>query len=110
MVLDTEKLTIDIKSAASIILGRDVSSIEGFDLKLVSKIVRQADTAAMNMKRGVVTRETRDFLIDCIRTSASSFVSELKGIDAFTSGKANYAIVFVVFKTITNATGVELKA
>lgn len=110
MALDTEKLTIDIKSAASIILGKDVSSMGGFDIKLVTKIVRQADTAAMNMKRGVVTKETRDFLLDCIRTSTSAFISALSGVDAFTSGKANYAIVFVVFKTVSNATGVELKA
>jgi hypothetical protein len=110
MVLDTEKLTIDIKSAASIILDRDVTSVEGFDTKLVSRIARQADTAATNMKRGVVTKETRDFLIDCIRSSTSAFVGGLKGVDAFTSGKVNYAIVYVVFKTITNATGAELKA
>lgn len=109
MVLDTEKLTIDLKSAASIILDKDVTTLEGFDPKLVAKIVRQSDTAAMNMKRGVVTKETRDFLLDCIRTSAGAFVSELKNVDAFTSGKVKYAIVFVAFKTISLATGIDLK-
>jgi hypothetical protein len=110
MVLDTEKLSIDIKSAASIILATDVTAMPGFDNKLVTKIVRQADTAAMNMKRGVVTKETRDFLIDCIRTSTAAFVAALKDVDPVTAGKANYAVVYVVFRTISASTGAELKA
>ena len=110
MVLDNEKLTIDIKSAASILLNRDVAAVPGFEPKLITKIVRQADTAAMNLKRGVVTRETRDFLLECIRSASSAFVEALQGVDAVTAGKVNYAIVYVVFKTLTNATGVDLKA
>lgn len=110
MAFDAEKLTLDIRSAATIILGKDVSAIEGFDIKLTGKIARQAANAANTIKTARITKETKDFLLDGIRSTIKAFVDALQGVDAFTAGKVSYAITYVVFKTISNETGEEIKA
>jgi hypothetical protein len=110
MTIDTAKLTGEIKSATTIILGKEASQAPGFEERLAAKIARQADNMATHMKTSRITKETRDFLEENLRKHISEYVAALAGLDPLTANKLNYAVAFVIFRAISAAAGVEIKA
>jgi hypothetical protein len=109
MAIDIERLACDIKSAASIILNKDASAVPGYDVKLVGKIARQAYNLTLGIQSGKITGETRTFLVEGVRHTILSFVKELRGVDVLLANRVNFAVNVVVFKTISNASGFEIK-
>jgi len=109
MLLNTDKLTSDIKAAVSLIIKKDAESVEGFDHRLLAKLVRQSDNTAFSIKSGKITGETRSFLIDGVRRTILAFVGAMKGIDILTANRVHFAVSVVVFKTISDASGFEIK-
>jgi hypothetical protein len=110
MTIDTAKLIGEIKSATSIILGKEASKTDGSEEHLAAKISSQADNMATHIKNSRITKETRDFLEESLRKNINNYVKAFTGLDTLTASKLTYAIAFVVFRTITAATGFEMKA
>jgi len=109
MQLNTDKLSSDIKAAIALVLKKDAESIEGFNPKLLAKLVRQSDNSSLSIKSGKITGETRSFLIDGVRRNILAFVGEMKGIDILTANRVHFAVSVVVFKTISEASGFQIK-
>ena len=108
MLIDTEKLSSDIKAAVSLMLKTDADSVDSFDAKLLAKIARQSDNTAYSIKSGRITGETRAFLVDGIRHNILAFVGKINGIDVLTANRVHFAVSVVVFKTISDASGTEI--
>lgn len=108
MILDNDKLKSDIRSAVSIMLKAEVASLVGFDEHAVAKIASQSENLAANLKNGWITHETRDFMMDGVRRQVMKLVGSLH-LDAPTVSKLRYAVLYVVCRTISEATGAELK-
>ena len=109
-LFSAEKLSRDICGAASMMLGADVAGIPGYEDKLVARVVQHAGNLAFNLKGGRITGETRNFMVDGVKQHIKHFVEALKSEDIIALNKAHFAVTFVVFKTVSDASGVEIKA
>jgi hypothetical protein len=109
MLINTDKLSTDIRAAITLVLKTEASSVTGFDAKLIAKITRQANNAAVSIKSGKITGETRTFLVDGIRRDILSLVKAMKEVDVLTANRVHFTISVVVFKTISDTSGFEIK-
>jgi hypothetical protein len=109
MPLNTEKLSSDIMAAVELVVKKDIVTLEGFDYRHLAKLVRQSDNVATSIKSGKITGETRNFLVDGIRRGILDLVKGLQGLDVLTANRVYFAISVVVFKTISEASGFEIK-
>jgi hypothetical protein len=108
-LFSADKLSRDICGAATMMLGTDVKKIPGFDENLVAKIVQYAGNFAFSLKGGNITGSTRDFMVGGLKVHIRSFVEALASRDLIALNKAHFGVSFVVFKTISDASGVEIK-
>ncbi len=106
---NADKLARDIRGAASMMLGVEVEKIPGYDEKLVAKITQYAANFAVSLKSGRITGSTRDFMAEGLRTHIRAFVGALQSGNLIALNKAHFGVSFVVFKTISDASGVEVK-
>ena len=108
-LFNAEKLARDIEGAVSMMLGAAVTEIRGYDEKLVARIVQHASNLAFNLKGGRITGETRDFMVEGVKNHIKRFIEALVSEDTLALNKALFAVTFVVFKTVSDASGVEVK-
>ena len=108
--IDVSKLVDDIKAAASEVLEKDVTMLRGFSERQVKAIAQQTKLVTAGIASGQITDETREFFLDSLEDMALNFAKTLRGLLMVTVEKVWNAVVAVIWKTISTATGLALPA
>ena len=108
MTIDVNQLVTDIKAAASNVLNADVSTFRGFSERQLQAIAKQTEFVASGIASGEITPETRDFFLDSLEDMALNFAKTLRGLIMVTVEKVWNAVVGVIWKAISTATGLAL--
>ena len=108
MIIDTQILVDDIKSSISKILGKDITTVSGFSSRQLDGIADQTALIASGIASGEITEATRDFFLNQLEELAHNFVNTLVGLIVATIEKLWNAIVSILWKTISKATGIVL--
>lgn len=108
MSIDLNQIITDIKTAASGVLGMDVSSIRGFSERQLKAIAQQTTYVAFGIETGQITGDMEAFFLDSLEDMALSFVRTLRGLVAVTVEKVWNAIVGVLWKAISKAANIAL--
>ncbi len=107
---DVNQLVTDMKAAASTILKADVSTFRGFSERQLQAIAKQTEFVARGIASGEITSETKDFFLDGLEDMALNFAKTLRGLVLVTVEKVWNALVGVIWKAISTATGLTLVA
>ena len=110
MNFDVNQLVTDMKAAASTILKADVSTFRGFSERQLQAIAKQTEFVARGIASGEITSETKDFFLDSLEDMALNFAKTLRGLVLVTVEKVWNALVGVIWKAISTATGLTLVA
>jgi len=108
MAFDANQLMLDMKAAATGVLNADVSTFRGFSDRQVEAIAKQSEFVAIGISTGQITSETKEFFLNSIEDMTLSFVKTLRGLVMVTIEKVWNAIVGVIWKAISTATGLML--
>ena len=108
MAIDVNQLVADIKAAASNVLNADVSTFRGFSERQLEAIAKQTEFVAKGIASGEITPETQDFFLDGLEDMALNFAKTLRGLVMMTIEKVWNAVVSVIWKAISTATGLTL--
>ena len=108
MSLDMDILVSEMKSAASLILTKDVATLKGFSERQIKNIAAQAVFVEEGIITGEITAATRDFFLDSLKDLVRNFIRTLQGLVIVTIEKLWNAIVGVIWKAIETATGISL--
>ncbi|MDE2427812.1 MAG: hypothetical protein KGM99_03740 [Burkholderiales bacterium] len=106
--LDVNQLINDLQAAATGVLNADVSTFRGFSQRQVAAIAQQSEFVATGIATGQITADTRDFFLDGIEDMTKSFANTLRGLVMVTIEKVWNAMVGVIWKAISTATGLTL--
>lgn len=108
MTIDIDQLAKDIKSAASQVLAKDVTTLSGFSERQVKAIAQQTAFVEAGILGGGITEETREFFLKSLEDMACNFVKTLQGLLIVTIEKVWNAIVEVIWKAIEAGTGIAM--
>jgi len=108
MTIDLEQLIIDMKTAASSVLKADVTTFRGFSDRQLKAIGQQAGLVQIGIATNQITEETREFFLDGLEDMALNFAKTLRGLILVTIEKVWNAVVGVLWKAISTATGLTL--
>ncbi len=108
MALDLTQLIADLKTAISEIVGKDLTTIRGFQERQLKAIAQQSALVSTGILTGDITPETREFFLDGLEDMVLNFLKTLRGILEITIEKAWNAAVKVIWDAIEKATGVTL--
>ena len=108
MAIDVNQLVSDMKDAATSVLNADVSTFRGFSERQLQAIAKQAEFVAAGIATGEITSETKDFFLDGLEDMTRSFAETLRGLIMVTIEKVWNAVVGVIWKAISTATGLSL--
>lgn len=98
----------DMKSAASEVLEKDVTTLRGFSERQLKAIAQQTALVAQGIASGQITDETRDFFLDSLEDMARNFANTLRGLMMVTIEKVWNALVGVIWKAIEGVTGLVI--
>jgi len=101
-------LISQMQNAASAVIGKDVTALEGFSAQQMKQIGQQAVLVANGIADGSITGDTRDFLLQSLKEMVGSFVNTLAGLVVVTIEETVNAIVKVLWDAIGKAAGVAL--
>jgi hypothetical protein len=108
MEVNINQLMNEITSTASGILNKDITVVNGFSDRQLKGLAAQTVLLAAGIASGQVDESSRDFFLDQLKESARNFVNTLVGLALVTIEKLWNAIVSVLWKTISAATGIQL--
>lgn len=108
MSIDTAQLVIDMKAAASTELNADVSAFRGFSERQLEAIAKQTEFVAIGIASKQITEATKDYFLDAIEDMSLNFVRTLRGLLLASVEKVWNAIVGVIWKALSQATGLVL--
>ena len=108
MGINTAQLVIDMKAAASAELNADVSAFRGFSERQLEAIAKQTEFVAIGIATKQITEETKDFFLDAIEDMSLNFVKTLRGLIFATVEKVWNALVAVIWKALSDVTGLVL--
>ena len=108
MGINTAQLVIDMKAAASAELNADVSAFRGFSERQLEAIAKQTEFVAIGIATKQITEETKDFFLDAIEDMSLNFVKTLRGLILATVEKVWNALVGVIWKALSDVTGLVL--
>lgn len=106
--IDVNILMSNMQSAASQVLGKDVTKLRGFSERQMKAIAQQAELIAMGIASGGITEETQEFFLDSLEDMALNFAQTLRGLLMVTVEKVWNAVVGEIWKAIAAATGLDL--
>ena len=102
------ELIEDIKSAATEVLNKDVSTLRGFSERQIKAMAQQTALLAKGVASGEITEDTREFFLDSLEDMALNFAKTLRGLLMVTIEKVWNAVVGVIWKSIEAVTGIAL--
>ncbi|PQA58258.1 hypothetical protein [Siphonobacter curvatus] len=108
MELDITQLMKDISTAVSAVLGKDVTTIQGFRDRQLKAIAQQSALITAGIATGEITEETREFFLDSLQDMVLNFLKTLQGVAQVTIEKAWNAAVTVIWDAIEKVTGIRL--
>ena len=108
MSIDVNKLATDIKTAATKVLGQDISTYRGFSEDQVKAITEHAALIEHGIQSGGITEATQDYFLDSLEDMTLNFVKTLRGLLMVTIEKVWNAIVNVLWKTLGQAVGINI--
>ncbi|PMD98497.1 hypothetical protein BWI97_04900 [Siphonobacter sp. BAB-5405] len=108
MELDITQLMKDISTAVSAVLGKDVTTIQGFRDRQLKAIAQQSVLITAGIATGEITEETREFFLDSLQDMVLNFLKTLQGVAQVTIEKAWNAAVTVIWDAIEKVTGIRL--
>jgi hypothetical protein len=108
MIIDTQILIGDIKSSISNILGKDITTVSGFSSRQLDGIADQTVLIASGIASGEITDATREFFLNQLVEAAKNFVNTMVGLVIATIEKLWNAVVSILWKAISKATGIVL--
>jgi len=106
--INVAELMEDIKSAATEVLNKDVSTLRGFSERQIKAMAQQTALLAKGVASGEITEDTREFFLDSLEDMALNFAKTLRGLLMVTIEKVWNAVVGVIWKSIEAVTGIEL--
>lgn len=106
--IDPAILANDISDAASGILKKDVTTVQGFVQAQVNAISQQAAIVASGITDGSISEDLQGYFLDNLEKMTQSFVNTLVGILTVILEKILNAIIAVIWKAIDTATGLSL--
>ena len=106
--IDINALFNDMKSAASDVLDKDVTTLRGFSERQLKGIAQQTALVAQGIASGQITDETKDFFLDSLEDMAHNFANTLRGLMMVTIEKVWNAVVGVIWKAIEGVTGLVI--
>lgn len=108
MELDITQLMKDISTAVSAVLGKDITTIQGFRDRQLKAIAQQSALITAGIATGEITEETREFFLDSLQDMVLNFLKTLQGVAQVTIEKAWNAAVTVIWDAIEKVTGIRL--
>ncbi|WP_204126627.1 hypothetical protein [Pseudomonas ogarae] len=108
MNIDIGELMDSMKEAAKTIISADLTSVRGFAERQLKSIAKQSALVASGIASGEIEEDEKDFFLDTIENMIRNFANTLRGLIAVTIEKLWNALVGVVWKAISSATGVVL--
>jgi hypothetical protein len=106
--IDIGGLVAQIQTAATAVIKKDVTTLQGFSAQQVNAIAQQAVLVSAGIADGSITDETQVFFLDSLKEMVRSFVNTLAGLVAVTIEETWNAIVGVIWAAIGKATGLAL--
>lgn len=108
--LDTAALMNSITNVASGIVQRDVTAVRGFAQEQLAALAQQAETVAAMQAAGAFdgNEALRDHFTGQLQAMTRNFARTLQGLAAITAEKLVNAVLDVIAKAISSATGVVL--
>jgi hypothetical protein len=106
--INVAELMEDIKSAATEVLNKDVSTLRGFSERQIKAMAQQTALLAKGVASGEITEDTREFFLDSLEDMALNFAKTLRGLLMVTIEKVWNAVVGVIWKSIEAVTGIAL--
>jgi FMN-dependent NADH-azoreductase len=106
--LDVNQLFNDIVGAASGVLNKDVTTVQGFAKSQIQAIAHQAYLIAAGIKDGSIGADLQAYFLDNLEEMAKSFAYTLVGILTVVLEKIFNAVVAVLWKAVGTAAGVAL--
>ena len=106
--INVAELMEDIKSAATEVLNKDVTTLRGFSERQIKAMAQQTALLAKGVASGEVTEDTREFFLDSLEDMALNFAKTLRGLLMVTIEKVWNAVVGVIWKSIEAVTGIAL--
>lgn len=106
--IDVNQLVSDIKTSATQILNKDISTVRGFSERQIKAIGQQAALVAAGIASGQITEETREFFLESLEKMTQNFLDTLQGLLLVTIEKLWNAVVGVIWTAISGATGIVL--
>ncbi len=110
MAIDVGQIVSDMEKAATGVLKSDITTLRGFSDRQIRAIAQQAALVEAGILSGQITDETRDFFLDSIEDMTQNFVRTLRGLSSIMMEKLWNAMVGVIWKAISTATGIKLPA
>jgi hypothetical protein len=106
--IDMQQLVNDMKTAASGVLNKDVSTLRGFAESQLTAIAQQTDNVAAGIADKSITPDLQDYFLDSLEEMARSFANTLAGLVSVLIEQVWNAVVGVIWKAINGATGLAL--
>lgn len=106
--IDIPQIINDIKAAASGVIQKDISTVNGFSQRQIKKIAEQTELVGKGILNGEITPATQDFFLDQLAEMARNFARTLVGLIVVTIEKIWNAIIGVIWGTISKISGVVL--
>ncbi|HEY1630425.1 MAG TPA: hypothetical protein VGF56_03880 [Rhizomicrobium sp.] len=106
--IDVNQLILDIKNAATAIIGKDVTMVEGFSQTQATAMATQAAWIASGTLSGQLTPDLRDYFLRNLEDLAKNFANTLKGLLVITIEKVWNAVVGVLWDAVGKAIGIAL--
>ena len=108
MSIDIGQLMDDIKTAASQVVEKDITTMRGFSERQLKALAKQTSLIAEGIRSGDIDEDLRDFFLDSLEDMALNFVKTLRGMLAVTIEKTWNAVVGVIWRAIESVTNIAL--
>lgn len=108
MKIDTAQLVLEMKAAASTALNANVAEFRGFSERQLEAIAKQTEFVAIGIAAHQITEQTKDYFLDAIEDMSLNFVKTLRGLLMASVEKVWNALVGVIWKALSQATGLVL--
>jgi hypothetical protein len=106
--IDPAQLVKNMQAAASGVINKDVSTLNGFSAQQLNSIAQQAVFVAEGIADGSIAKDQQDFFLNSMREMAQSFANTLAGLATVVIEQVWNAVVSTVWSAINKATGLSL--
>lgn len=106
--IDLGVLVTQMQTAATAVIGKDVTALRGFSAQQLNAIAQQAVFVSAGIADSSISDDTRDFFLDSLEEMVRSFVNTLAGLVTVMIEETWNAIVGVIWAAINKATGLAL--